>query len=401
MVKSKTYYYLAWFLIFLGTIVTVWYLFLLKADGWSFWNVDKMNIERSGQFGDYIGGFVGTLFSLAGFIFLYLTLKEQRLAFRKERFENHFFELIKLHRENINELAYTKFDNGEMRTAKSRKVFREIFREFEESLIDVRHFLNSNEPDDYYIPKYKRTILEIFEANKLDVDLIGLATADIAYCIVFFGVSKEGDMVLRNLFQKKYKPEYFLHLLTFIRLKPKKENLEGYSNWEKLRKKEYRELKEALPKLYYYNKPGKNIVLSAEEANVYSNFSFKKYYGGHQHRLGHYFRHLFQSYKFLNSQSNLTKDEKYFYGKTLRAQLSTYEQALLFINSISCLGLRWELNPEIKDRDKKTPKQIEKETKESKMITNYNLIKNLPGRHIYGLYFRSFYPKVRYESDEI
>jgi hypothetical protein len=75
MNKLKVFYYLAFFLIIVGTIVTISYLFLLKADGWRFWNVDRMNIERSGQFGDYIGGFVGTIFTLAGFFFLYLTLR--------------------------------------------------------------------------------------------------------------------------------------------------------------------------------------------------------------------------------------------------------------------------------------------------------------------------------------
>ncbi|HOF02730.1 MAG TPA: hypothetical protein PLT58_02030, partial [Atribacterota bacterium] len=70
-----------------------------------------------------------------------------------------------------------------------RKVFKEIFSEFEECLFDVRRFLNSKNPDDYYMPKYKQKILGIYNANNLKVDLIALATTDIAYCIVFFGLS--------------------------------------------------------------------------------------------------------------------------------------------------------------------------------------------------------------------
>lgn len=399
MNQSTIYYKLAWSLVLGGSFITLIYLIILAFSGSGFWG--NIDIAKSGQFGDYIGGFIGTLFSLAGFIFLYLTLKEQRIAFKKERFENHFFELVKLHRENINELTYTKYDDNEMRTSTSRKVFKEIFSEFEECLIDVRHFLNSKNPDDYYTPKYKKEVLRIYKLSKLEVDLIGLATADIAYSIVFFGVGNEGRMVLKNLFQKKYKPEYYLHLISFIRLKPKRENLNGFNKWIEIREKGYRDLKEVLFKLYWYNKPGRRINLTDIETIYYSNFKLKKYYGGHQHRLGHYFRHLFQSYKFLNIQNELSWNEKYFYGKTLRAQLSTYEQALIFINSISSLGMRWELNPDIENRDVKTKDEVEKERISARMITNYNLIKNLPGKHIYGLYFRNFYPNVKYEIEEI
>jgi hypothetical protein len=309
--------------------------------------------------------------------------------------------LVKLHRENISELTYAKFHNGESKESKNRKVFRVIFSEFEECLLEVRHFLNSKDPDNYYLPTYKKKIQEIYESNNLKVDLIELATADIAYCIVFFGVGKEGLMVLKNLFQKKYKPQYYLHMLNYIQLKPKKENIGGFHFWEVLKSKEYQEFIEIMPKLYFYSKPGHTVTLTVEESQIYNNFTLDKYYGGHQHRLGHYFRHLFQSFKFLNSQETLTKDEKYFYGKTLRAQLSTYEQALLFLNSISCLGMGWELNPEIKNREKKSVEEIENLVKDSRLISNYNLIKNLPGRHIYSLYFSDFYPNVKFEYDNI
>ncbi|MBX7044827.1 MAG: hypothetical protein K1X86_03235 [Ignavibacteria bacterium] len=80
-----------------------------------------------------------------------------------------------------------------------------------------------------------------------------------------------------------------------------------------------------------------------------------KPFGGHQSRLAHYFRHMYQTVKFVDGQK--IEIEKYEYVKMLRAQLSNHEQALLFLNSISYLGETW------KDED---------------LITNYELIKNLP-----------------------
>src|SRR5690606_6627997 len=60
---------------------------------------------------------------------------------------------------------------------------------------------------------------------------------------------------------------------------------------------------------------------------------------GHQSRLGHYYRHLYQTVSYVNIQeSNI---DKYEFVKTIRAQLTTHEQALLFINSLTPIGKNW------------------------------------------------------------
>lgn len=61
-------------------------------------------LEHFGAFGDFIAGVAGTLFSLGGFFLLYLTLKDQRENFYKERLENNFFEMLRFHRDNVNEI---------------------------------------------------------------------------------------------------------------------------------------------------------------------------------------------------------------------------------------------------------------------------------------------------------
>jgi hypothetical protein len=394
MKKSNIYYNLAWLLIILGTTVTVWYLILLKIDGWRFLDVEKMDMERSGQFGDYVGGFVGTLFSLAGFIFLFLTLKEQRQAFKMERFENHFFELLKLHRENISELYYSKGSNKEVQVSTNRKVMRVIFQEFIECYREVKKFSNSVNPDDYLTPNYKKELLAIKKINRIRANIIEMAIIDIAYSIVFFGVGLEGESVIRDRFKKKYNGVYFYRLLAFIKLKPKKENRYRFLLWEKIRAYDLKELSAIINEIYIFRSHVKlNYDISETAKNLISGNSFEKYYGGHQHRLGHYFRHLFQTYKFINQNESLDEKMKYFYGKTLRAQISTYEQALLFINSISSLGMKWELKPEgYEDLEEK---------KDAGLITKYHLIKNLPGNHFFGITYKNYYPKVKFENNEV
>jgi hypothetical protein len=86
----------------------------------------------------------------------------------------------------------------------------------------------------------------------------------------------------------------------------------------------------------------------------------------------------------------LSEDDKYFYGKTLRSQLSTYEQALLFINSISSLGMKWEY------KFLSSPDQQNRRG----LIMTYNIIKNLPGNHFFGISYRDYYPNLEFDSNE-
>ncbi len=63
---------------------------------------------------------------------------------------------------------------------------------------------------------------------------------------------------------------------------------------------------------------------------------------GHQSRLGHYYRHLYQTICYVHQHVGvLTPTEAYGYAKTVRAQLSTHEQALLFLNSLTSFGASW------------------------------------------------------------
>jgi len=68
------------------------------------------------------------------------------------------------------------------------------------------------------------------------------------------------------------------------------------------------------------------------------NFDYTPF-EGHQSRLGHYYRHLYQMTRYVDEQS--IDINKYEYVKTIRAQLSTHEQALLLLNSLTPVGQDW------------------------------------------------------------
>ena len=85
-----------------------------------------INAAIWGQFGDIVGGFVGTIVALIGVLLLFETLKEQRRNYIKQQVETRFFELLKLHRDNVTEMQ-SKGKEG-------RSVFIDIKDEFDELL---------------------------------------------------------------------------------------------------------------------------------------------------------------------------------------------------------------------------------------------------------------------------
>ncbi|MDO8709888.1 putative phage abortive infection protein, partial [Pseudomonas sp.] len=305
--------------------------------------------------------------------------------------EASFFEMIRLYRENVSELKYVKHNGTNASTYENRQVLREIFKEFIECYREIKRFSNSKDEEFYINPNYAKKLKEIKYKANINANIIEMAIIDLAFMIVFYGLSSEGEQIIKGNIIKKYNRDYYYKLIYFIKLKPKKSNTERFNNWTKLFALNTKECHVVIDKLYAARKNPHRIdpeIPLATDFNM--ELRYEKYYGGHQFRLGHYFRHLFQSYKYLNNHPDLTDKEKYEYGKMYRAQLSTYEQALLLVNSISSLGMKWEL----------TPENLPESKKSTKLITKYNLIKNLPGKHLSGIRYATYYPQVSYESDE-
>jgi hypothetical protein len=395
-----------WLLVISGLIV-LYLMGRVVNDGYGIWSGEKIEYGITGQIGDFIGGVIGTIFSAAGFYFLYLTLNEQRVAFinqriefKKERFESNFFDLVKLHRDNVLELKYRRFEAEGFQDYGYREIFKIIFEEFAECLHEVRTLSKSKDPDSYLLRGHQDKLRDIIGKINPRISLTEISLIDIAYSIVFFGVDKEGEIILRDRFKHKYRSDYFYPLIHYIQLKPKKQYVDHWRSWGDLNKLDRKKIVSVTKELYLFRGHIKNSTVSEHAKKVLVDGSFEPYYSGHQFRLGHYFRHLFQSYKYLNSQEALSENEKYFYGKTLRAQLSTYEQGLLFIDSISSLGMKWEYTPDVKKTAVESDEDFKKTIEDAKLITKFNLIKNLPGNHYFGLSYKLYYPHVKYEAKE-
>lgn len=271
-------------------------------------------LKEKGPIGDSIGGFTAPIIGGLNAILVYLAFKEQIKAneqqgntFVQQQIESRFFELLKIHRDNVMAMKYKEYE--------VRYIFREIKN-------DIHFFLTS-------INDQKETKTVYLK---------------ISYLIVYFGY----------LSNKKYLTSKIEDIL--LNKNTTKNIFENAFDYQK--------------------------YLGSIEHEDYENLI--DFYGGNGQVavLGTYFRHLFQTIKYIDEQPSLSYREKYNYIKTLRVQLSEYEQIILFYNSLTFLGEAWELG--VDDVNKK-------------LITKYNLIKNiltdLP------IEPKKFYPDVSYEKD--
>ncbi|HRD80815.1 MAG TPA: hypothetical protein PLL53_08665, partial [Saprospiraceae bacterium] len=127
MKKWKWTTYSGFFLSIIGMILIIVFAFNRTFNDGS----GMLNANLASSFGDFIGGLVGPIFSLAGIFFLYETITLQKETFAIQQLENRFFELIRYHRENVFQMEH-KIPSEKDKTANGSRVFIEMKKQFEE-----------------------------------------------------------------------------------------------------------------------------------------------------------------------------------------------------------------------------------------------------------------------------
>lgn len=269
----------------------------------------SLDSQNAGQFGDFVGGYIGTILLLASVVLLYSTLRFQANAQAQGEVEKRVFELIKYQRENVAEVGFGDRING-------RRTFVLLVREFRETLAITAGLCKTLQPN--------YTMSEI---------------VDIAYMAFYYGTGPNSDRVLRAA-------------------------LSGYDV----------NLVDALIRQL-------SDVEVRKAVQAQRKFSFTPF-EGHQSRLGHYFRHLYQTVKYIDREENDSHRAR-AYVDMLRAQLTNHEQTLLFLNSVSAIGSAW---------------------RDSGLISKYALIKNIPKDFFDATREpdpKAFYPSVKFEYEEL
>jgi hypothetical protein len=285
---------------------------------------------ESGAIGDTIGGIVNPIVALiaviATFLAFYVQYKANQFQFRANTQQNHNFKLQQFE-STFFELLRTHRENADEQSfegSKGRAAFFEMFKLFERFYQNLSGFDEAT----HYFSKRERI--------------------NIAYYAVYFGIGWENAA-----------PVEFRQKVTSLLLE------KGVGVYTSFRNTIIDVVKKVGPE-------------GVPQVN-------RNYVIGLQPTLSHYHRHLYQTVKFVHNTKFLKEDKKYQYLKTLRAQLSAYEQGILLINSLTSLGKMWEVPPEGEDMN---------------LITRYQLIKNMPWDIMEIVKPKEFYPKINYEIEE-
>ena len=238
-----------------------------------------VSISETGNIGDFIGGVVGTIFSLVSVVLLILTLTDQFHQNKLDSFGQTFYEMLHIHNDNITSMSLKDSDNTTGRDAFSKLVSQyEVIYDMVQGCFNNILLINSLSAKDNEDQKDKLGKMKTYLKSQRKAVRLCMR---IAYGFFFYGSEK--FLLKSNVDEENQILEHVKHLL------------------------------------------------------VLSNSTVKP----HNVVLGHYYRHMYQMLRLVERANFLDEDEKYVYAKQLRAQLNDDEQVLLYYNSLSDIGRAW------------------------------------------------------------
>lgn len=254
-----------------------------------------LDFTHTGEIGDTLGGIMGPFIAVlaasltfAAFWVQYRANQQQRKDLQIERFENKFYEILRLHKENVNE---TRIESRSGSYIEGRKAFVLMYNELRYAFYIAKR--------EYNCLKKNNQIGELTDENILKL----------AYTLFYAGVGPNSDIVNQAMLGDKFD----LSLVANVRSE--------------------------LQKCQDDNKP---VEVHCEDVSITLSNRYKLF-TGHMSRFGHYYRHLYQTVKFVVQQNDelIPVSEKEGYLRTLRAQLSDHEQVMLYYNALSGFGESW------------------------------------------------------------
>lgn len=295
----------------------------------------RLNFSETGQIGDTIGGtmgpFIAIIAALLTFVAFWVQYEaniKQREDISIERHEAKFYKMLDIYSEMTNNL--------EVHSVKGKEAFAELVGEFTYTFYTIDKIFETVLCNQQYINKAKPHVKEIiqkFDSNKKERYLF---ITNLSYNLFFYG---KHYMIVNIAHPERTALGEELKNIAFGL--NKKSGQESFAD---------------------YVKSGE-LEIQIPNAGMASLL-----FEGHSDFLGHYFRHLFQMVKYVSSldDSLFDEEDKAGYVKMLRAQMSDYEQILLYYNSLTEQGKAWN-----KKRGERFPE-------DAGFIARFRMIKNLP-----------------------
>ena len=286
--------------------------------------------ENSGTIGDTFGmmnpfiAIAAAIITFAAFLIQYEANQEMRKDNKKQQIINRFYEMLRIHRDNVNDLEWinkiqhTKEINIKDKTLNQSTFYKE--KKFEPTI----------EPDDKFIQKKGRQIFSYY-----------IIEFDIAYTLFdIIHPELNTEDKIKKAYQMLYRgvADEIFDFETQYTIKKSistcKDILEFNSTMEKI--------------VENFNLTTENkykVITALNLLFIHREFyTLRPPFENHTSELDNYFRHLFLTAKTIAKEDDkiLSYSEKRDLLRILRAQLSEAEQILLLYNWMSGDGYKWE-----------------------------------------------------------
>lgn len=215
-----------------GLIVTIYFFKHLHAQFEIISDGGKLDLGASGSTGDFIGGLVGTIWSLAGVFLFFLALrlqskelglqiqelKETKKVFITQQFENTFFNLLKVQQEIRNGLLESFNNLNEHPEADQDDLlelnfFEVLANELISMYNQITEIVSKKNQSNAQIIKKIQKIMESEEIDRIELIDTEEKRARAAYYIVFNDYHNQLSHYFRHLY----------HILDFIEQKEEME----------------------------------------------------------------------------------------------------------------------------------------------------------------------------------
>ncbi|PZD79333.1 putative phage abortive infection protein [Mesonia sp. K7] len=234
----------------------------------------KINSNKAAQFGDLIGGIVGSLWSLAGVILFYVALTEQRTDIQINR------KALEAQVQALNQ-QIQEFELQRSELTETRKVFEE-------------------QSETLKIQRFENTFFQLLSLHHELIDKLNFSLHEINFGLRNYEsreVLSEASAKLDNKIERS-------------NLISQRNSSGGYT---------------------YIENPPDSIYSSEERLlDVYKQFYFEDF----KQILSHYFRNIYHIFKFIYKSELIINSKKQFYASIVRAQLSSDELFLILYNSL-------------------------------------------------------------------
>lgn len=149
-----------------------------------------IDTELASKFGDFFGGFVGTIFTVISILVVLLTIVQQSIENKKNAVIASFFKMLDYHNENVKQLNIAHIDISKEGKVEGRRAFV-VFK------IQI-----------HYLIRLVRRINQENNFNYSEKEI-----ADISYIIFFYGIDTNWIKFITNKLNRYENIIQFIHIL--------------------------------------------------------------------------------------------------------------------------------------------------------------------------------------------